>query len=538
MDKILSREQQLNPCDIENFKKVVAMSIKLFQGINQDLFLSPYSVIPIISQSLGLNTPLMGSGDSPYSIISIIFELQKKERLLKDIFQLPLAEKRKIIDEIYEMIAPALLKEEDEYVNLLIETKYRMPLEDKRRQSVKFRSALKEKFAILYPLIHGLQSKNADFGYIAHYGYLEDLYREYPFLEKLPISVAQEWRKHSFPIVNEVILKNFPNKGLRIKREIKGWVLFITNYTRELLEDGRLRKEKILKAAELAQKLGAKIIGMGGLVASFAQGGYWLSDKISDVGFTTGHAYTIGNILEIMERGTEKVGLNIKKSTFAIVGAAGSIGSGCAKLLTDKSPHKMILIDLNTFSAYQKIEELIKYVKKINPNIKMLFSNSLRSLKQADVIIAATNSPTSIILSKYLKKGAIVIDDSFPKNVSRKILKQRKDIILLEGGIMQLPISIDILCARNMPDLMDVPLTRIISCKETYGCVAEILVLALCGHRKNYGLGYSSPQLAKDITSRAKRLHFSSAPLQCFDTVVNNERFKTVSEIIKNRRWR
>ena len=218
---------------------------------------------------------------------------------------------------------------------------------------------LKEKFAVLSPLIHKFHSRNGDFAHIVHYGYPEDLHREYGFLDKLPKSLTQEWSAHSYPVVNEVMINNFTaNNALYGKKSVKGWVIFIANYTKELLEDGKLRKRKILQAALLAEKLGAKIIGMGGLVASFAQGGHWLSREIRNVGFTTGHAYTIGSIIQMMENCAKKVKLDIKKSTVAIVGAAGSIGSGCAKLLIDNVPKHIILVDLNTFTADKKLGEL------------------------------------------------------------------------------------------------------------------------------------------------------------------------------------
>jgi predicted amino acid dehydrogenase len=203
----------------------------------------------------------------------------------------------------------------------------------------------------------------------------------------------------------------------------------------------------------------------------------------------------------------------------------------------EHSPRELILIDLNTFSAQQKLEELIRYIKNKNPHLKIRYSFSFSQLRKADVVIVATNSSTSIIGSMHLKRGAIVIDDSFPKNVPQQILRRRNDIILLEGGIMQLPPPIDIFLSRNMPDLMDLPLTRAMSCKETYGCFAELLVLALLGFRRNYCLGSADPVLARDILTKAQKLFFSQAPLQCFDAVVEQERFERISKIIEKRKW-
>ncbi len=521
--------------EITNFKACIKTVTSLLRDVDRDHFFSPYSVVPVISQIMGLNTPLMGSGDSPYSITSVIFSISKHKELFRKMFNFPLREKRLIIDEIYEMIAPLLLGEEDEYIDLLISVKYKKELRGYSRRKINdFKRNVKEKFSLLSPFIYRYLRRNGDFGYIVHYGYAHDLHREFDFLTKLSPSDVRQWRRRSYPIVNEIFAKNFPSpKG--VKKEVRGWVIFVANYTEELLFDSKLRKKKIPQAALLAKKLGAKIIGMGGLIASFAQGGYELSRMFPEIGFTTGHAYTIGNIVEIAKNAAQQVGVDIRKSTVAVVGAAGSIGSGCAKLLAEEHPEKVILIDLSTFNAQRKLNELSNYIRGISPVTGVQVSSSLTDLKGADLVVVATNSPTSIIKSTYLKSGAIVIDDSFPKNVPQSILDKRKDIILLEGGMMRLPLSIDVFWARNMPDLMDLPLTRVISCKETYGCFAEILVLSLYRQRKNYGLGYADVKLAKDILRKAKRIGFSGAPLQCFDEAVEEERIERVRRVVAGR---
>lgn len=510
---------------LSNFKKTIEFCIELLEGIEKEFFSSPYSVIPLISQILGLNAPLMGSGDSPYAITSIVHKMHVKILLFRKLFQIPLIEKRMIVDEIYDMIAPYLLAEEEKYISLLINTKYEKFFRNKEYKKRKFESLMRKKFSIIGHLVNKFLTRKGDFGYIVHYGYPEDLYREHSFLRKLSRVLSEEWRHNSFPIVNEVVLNNFPIYRGLTKSNLRGWVIFIPNYTKELLLNGKLRKKKILQAALLAERLGAKIVGMGGLVASFAQGGQWLSEKIKNVGFTTGHAYTISNILEIMNKSIERVKLDVRRARIAIVGAAGSIGSGCARLISERKPCEIILFDLNLFDTSEKLIRLKDQIRDISPGTKISMTFEFKDIKKAHIVIVATNSPVSIIKPDYLKQGAIVIDDSFPKNVSKRILKKRNDIILLDGGIMQLPLSLDIFFARNMPDLMDAPLTRAVSCKETYGCFAEILVLSLYNYKKNYGLGYSDITLAKEVLSKAKKVGFSIAPLQAYDEAVDEDRF-------------
>ena len=63
------------------------------------------------------------------------------------------------------------------------------------------------------------------------------------------------------------------------------------------------------------------------MIASFGQGGYYLSERFPKLGFTTGHAYTIGNIIDIAHASSDRTRLPLDEATVAIIGAAGSIGS-------------------------------------------------------------------------------------------------------------------------------------------------------------------------------------------------------------------
>lgn len=514
------------PSDIKCFERVVSMSGRIFEDANKTLFSSPFSIVPLISQVMGLTNPLLGTGNSPYSLVSLAFHLRQNKQLLSELFDIPIVEKRRIIDEIYEMIAPCLLKEEGEYLDLVSTTKYQQLFKESPKQHGVYCSTLEQKISLLSTFIDGFEYKGGDFGHVVHYGHPEDLIREFSFLEDFPDAAAQKWREGSYPVVNEMCIKGFPRTDLNTKQSLTGWIIFITNHTRELLIDGKLRKKKILQAAQLAQRLGAKLIGMGGLIASFSQGGHHLSGKLNNIGLTTGHAYTIGNIIETMQKSVELMHLDIRNITIAIVGAAGSIGSGCAKILAELSPKKIILVDLNTFDARNRLGRLRETINDITPPIEVIPSSRLEDIAVADVIICATSSPTSIIAREHIKRHAIVIDDAFPKNVSKTILHEREDIILLEGGMMQLPSTIDVYFSRNMPDLLDAPLTRLVSCKETYSCAAETLLLSLYDYNAVYGLGHADPILAKDIINKGKMVGCSSAPLQCFDEAVEAHRFQ------------
>jgi predicted amino acid dehydrogenase len=501
------------------FQQLIKATERLVDHLEGVQFHSLYTLLPLMTQFLGLENPLFGSGKSPFSAISILPRITDPS-IVRWKLGLSLEQSRELLDEVYDMIAPILLGEEEAYLELLVNTVRRAGFGASESNREAFLAVQREKINALSPLVRRLRIvEPGNFAHIAHYDFTSDLRREHSFLKSLPEDVFEEWCRRSFPTVVEVNFRGFNGNG----SALRGWVLLINNSTEQLLNSNRLRKAKILQCAQLAEKLGAQIVGMAGLIAFFGKGGHFLSESFPGIGFTTGHAYTIGNILGIARASADRLGLSLTHAAIAIVGAAGSIGSGCAKLFAELGPRRLILIDALGGDA---LDAVAQAVRRINDKIEVSCTTRLDSMRAADLSVVATNSPRTIIGPDHLKRGAIVIDDSFPKNVPETIATVRDDLIVLEGGAVRIPAQVEIDRARNLPNILDVPFTRMVSCQEVYGCFAETLTLAALGHRGNYGLGPSDPELAKDILAKGRKLGISLAPLQFFGQGVSEKRFR------------
>lgn len=511
--------------DLSVFRQFLSVTERLVDQVEEGSFHSLYTVIPLVTQLLGLENPLFGSGKSPYSIISLLPRM-KDRKSIQWPFELSIEDRRVLIDELYEMIAPVLLGEEEAYTELLMETVYSDVFHGKQELQLEFRKVQKEKFEVLAPLVHRLKKEEPrNFAHIAHYGYTSDLEREHGFLRTLSPELFDQWCQRSFPTVFEL---NFRDLGAGGK-DVRGWVIVINNSTEQLLNSHKLRKAKILQCAALADRLGARIVGMAGLIAFFGKGGYFLSERYPHLSFTTGHAFTIANIREIAKAAIQRTGKKFSELTVAVIGAAGSIGSGCAKLFAEMGVPRMVLVDI---LWQDSLPDLVGVLRQIHPSMEVHCSNRLQDMRSADLSIIATNSPRTIIESEMLKPGSIIIDDAFPKNVPESIIQDRDDVIALEGGIVRLPSRVEIDRGRNVPNVMDVPLTRMISCQEIYGCFAETLTLAAVEHTGNFGLGPSDPSLAKDIFIKARDVGFALAPLQFFGQAVNEKRFGRLQGVV------
>lgn len=527
----LIAEDRYPGLSVLNFRFLFTKIKEVLYTLNDPYFPSPYSIIPFISQSIGLDIPIMGSGKSPYSIVSYFTKLRQNIFLEKG-KGLTFQERRELIDELYNMIAPYMLDEQSEYIELLIDTKYKKLFHDCKDLNVDhFRSIMRKKFNILHRFLSKIKFSGGNYSHLAHYGYIDDLYREQDFIKDFDSNALQAWSQGSYPIVLEMQIDNFEAKN----KWICGWYILVPNYTEELLRDKSLRQKKILQAATLAKKLGAKFSGMAGLMASFTKGGKFLAEHMPDFGFTTGHSFTIANIYEIFSNVTKEVSLDLSKSCIAIVGAAGSIGSGVAKLISENNIKDLYLIDRSNMVSTAKLKKLKIELDLLNSNNSTHISKCIEDASKCDLLIVATNSSTSFIKSEHLKKGAIIIDDSFPKNVSRSLLKEREDIILLEGGVSQMPKKQNGYVARNIPDLLDLSVSKLISCKQSYGCLCETFILAAFDHKGNYGLGDADPELAKEIMKKGKQLGFASAVFQNYGFAVEESRLVQVKNIIKDR---
>src|SRR5205085_1048098 len=178
-----------------------------------------------------------------------------------------------------------------------------------------FREVLAEKFNILRPLAQRLRAPApSNFVHIAHYGYQADLLREHAFLKRFPADRFDQWCRGSFPTVFEVNFRGFAGGA----PAIRGWIIVINNSTQQLLDSNKLRRAKIVQCARLAEALGAHVVGMAGLIAFFGKGGHFLSDLFPQLGLTTGHAYTIANILEVAKSSAQRAGLPLTEATVAV----------------------------------------------------------------------------------------------------------------------------------------------------------------------------------------------------------------------------
>jgi predicted amino acid dehydrogenase len=353
-----------------------------------------------------------------------------------------------------------------------------------------------------------------EFAFIVHPRSRHDVVRKYPFFKHVPNFIANWITRNFWPVTLSQMT------GLKSQitgKEIKGHLITVLITARQMAENRPLALKRIIQACKLAEKKGAKIVGLGGLTSSFSRGGLDLIHNV-DINITTGHAYTSYNIMQNVVTLTDRMDLDKKKIWVGIVGAAGSVGSTSAKLLAREGYMNIILIDLER--KHHHFAELVDEMKKLNPQIVIEQTYHVSEIKKCDVIVAATNAPEALIKAADLKKGAIIIDDAQPSDVHPGVF-ERDDVLVIEAGVTYTP---------GITNNFNFGLK---GRHDNFCCLAEVFILASHEWNEHYVINRATLELVDEIAAWGKKLNFTIGKFQNFRESISDERLLHVKEIIK-----
>jgi len=166
----------------------------------------------------------------------------------------------------------------------------------------------------------------------------------------------------------------------------------------------------------------------------------------------------------------------LTKEKVAIIGAGGSVGKGASFLLSQKG------IQLILVEKEEKIDALKQDFSSYD-NVRI--EKDIYAIKEAKIVVVVTSSAEKIIKSEHLGQGTVVYDVTQPRNTSPDILKERKDVVIIDGGII------------NTPDIdygMNIGLKK----NQAYACLAETMICAMEEEGKNH-IGHTTPESIKNI---------------------------------------
>ncbi len=130
------------------------------------------------------------------------------------------------------------------------------------------------------------------------------------------------------------------------------------------------------------------------------------------------------------------------------------------------------------------------------------------ALRQANVVLAATNAPKPFLPPDVFAEGAIVCDLSVPAAVQPHVKEARPDVLVIGGGIARLPFG-------EAHGILGMPLPP----GQVYGCMAETLLLGLEGVRDATFTGFLPAENVYRLAAMAKRHGFSLAEYKTHATI-------------------
>ena len=155
----------------------------------------------------------------------------------------------------------------------------------------------------------------------------------YRVAQYLPEQTVEWLIKHKEPIVASHITGIVSATGA----EAEGWFIACPLTPRQLLElPQEFVYQRLIQCGQLAESLGAKIIGLGAFTSVVGDGGQTVAKSLN-IAVTTGNSYTVATAVEGALDAARRMEIDIARSKVAVVGASGSIGRTCAHLLAPRA---------------------------------------------------------------------------------------------------------------------------------------------------------------------------------------------------------
>jgi len=262
--------------------------------------------------------------------------------------------------------------------------------------------------------------------------------------------------------------------------------------------------KRIIQAGRVAQRLGVGIVGLGAFTSVVGDAGITI-DRELDIAVTTGNSYTVATAIEGTEHACSLMGIDLGQAEVLVLGATGSIGAACAQIMAPKAG-RLVLAARNTARLETLATKLIAEIG-VNPR---LATDVKRAIRTADVVIAVTSAVEELIEPEDLKPGAVVCDVARPRNVSKRVSEIRKDVLVIEGGVVEVPGDVDFGINFGFPP------------KTAYACMAETMILALEGRYESFTIGREiRVEQIELIQTLAKKHGFKLAGLRSFERALS-----------------
>jgi predicted amino acid dehydrogenase len=266
---------------------------------------------------------------------------------------------------------------------------------------------------------------------------------------------------------------------------------------------------KLEQVADDAAKAGCRLMGLGAYTSVVGDAGETVAQRVS-IGVTSGNSYTVAMTLRIVRQTAHRCGIALDRARALVIGASGSIGSICARLLAPQV-QELFLVSPRP----ERLLALASVILREQPHLqgRVRLSRVVGDfLPLADVVITTTSAVDPVIDVAALKPGCVVCDVARPPDIKPDAAAARKDILVIEGGEIKLPDGAELTYDIGLPP------------GTIYACLAETLLLALDQRFGHFTLGRDiDPQKVRLIEEIGEKHGFDLAAIRSFGKPVSAE---------------
>lgn len=277
------------------------------------------------------------------------------------------------------------------------------------------------------------------FAFFTHPLEHKQLRRIWPFTNLIPDFAVNYCMKY-LPAFKAYKIKKLPsNHG----KEIEGVIINFSLLPTQIIEmNAGAILERASGAVNIARHSGVGILGLGGLLSDRRYNSF---GKLK-LPIANGNYFTAWTAFEVIYRVCKAKKINLKNSSVTVIGAHTEIGSLCARKLSYYASE--IIISAGEENELKQIKADIMGLDTcavtIEPDIRS-------AVNKTDIVVIADSLFNRLISIKDFKSGCIVCDVSVVDNISG-IAGARKDITVIEAGLVKIPYPVNFPFYSNLPN--------------------------------------------------------------------------------------
>jgi predicted amino acid dehydrogenase len=299
-------------------------------------------------------------------------------------------------------------------------------------------------------------------------------------------------------------------------QRVLGHLLTLGATPRQMMARGeRFTYKRLNQAARLAERRGARLMGLGAFTSVVGDAGITVAHE-ADIAITSGNSLTVAATLEAAKQAAVQMGAtDLTRGRAMVVGATGSIGAVCARLLA-QAIYDVVLVSIEP----EKLIDLKRRIQAETPGARVSIATRAGDLlADCDLIVTATSAfGQRVVDITRCKPGAVICDVARPPDISEAEAALRPDVLVIESGEVLIPGDVDFGYDIGLPP------------KTSYACLAETALLAMEGRFEDYTLGRNIEiERVKEIYRLFKKHGFQLAGLR------SHGRYLTADDLAQRR---